>query len=319
MKRFLLPLSAPFRNFVAASLCALAVAGATAAEDATSLRQEEQEVTQWKLDRVASLTSETGWLTLTGLFWLKPGANTFGSAATNTLQLEHAALAPEAGTFLLEGSTVRFVAGADSAVMHDGVPVTDIAMAADITDDPTILESGSLNFYVIDRVGNLGIRVRDTLHPLRTAFHGLDYFPYDASWAVDARFEPYEPYKQISIVNVLGMREDIPASGALVFTHGGMEYRLDALLETPDAEELFIMFADATTGQETYGAGRYLYIPLPSDGTVRVNFNTAYNPPCAFNVFATCPLPPPQNRLAVRVEAGELTYDSPHLQSEPQP
>jgi uncharacterized protein (DUF1684 family) len=99
----------------------------------------------------------------------------------------------------------------------------------------------------------------------------------------------------------------------VVFTHDGKEYRLDALLETPDAEELFIMFADETTGNGTYGAGRYLYIPLPRDGRVRVNFNTAYNPPCAFNVFATCPLPPPQNRLAMRVDAGELNYESPHL------
>ena len=205
------------------------------------------------------------------------------------------------------------MAGAHSTVTHEGAPVTELTLASDATDEPTLLESGTLSFYVIDRVGNLGIRVRDSAHPLRTAFHGLDYFPYDDSWVVNARFEPYEQLKQVSIVNILGMTEKVPAAGALVFTHDGQEYRLDALLETPDAEELFIMFADETTGSETYGAGRYLYIPLPRDGFARVNFNMAYNPPCAFNVFATCPLPPPQNRLAVRVEAGELTYDSPHL------
>jgi uncharacterized protein len=109
------------------------------------------------------------------------------------------------------------------------------------------------------------------------------------------------------------MREDMDAPGALVFTHGGKEYRLDALLEEPEAEELFIMLADETSGDETYGAGRFMYVDLPKDGVVRLNFNRAYNPPCAFNTFATCPLPPPQNRLAVRVEAGELTYDGPHL------
>lgn len=209
---------------------------------------------------------------------------------------------------------MRFAAAANAGITHDGAAVTELTLSSDAADAPTLLQSGTLSFYVIDRTGNLGIRVRDSAHPLRTAFHGLDYFPYDDSWVVNARFEPYTPHKQVPIVNILGMRENVPASGALVFTHGGQEYRLDALLETPDSAELFIMFADDTTGAETYGAGRYLYVPLPRDGYVRVNFNTAYNPPCTFNVFATCPLPPPQNRLAVRVEAGELNYASPHLQ-----
>lgn len=278
------------------------------------LAKERQGVEQWKADRLASLTSEAGWLALTGLFWLKPGENTFGSAGTNALHLDSPSLAPEAGTFVLEGNAVRFDARPHGGVTHEGRAVTDIALAADSTGEPTLLESGTLTFYVIERAGHLGIRVRDSANPLRTKFHGLDYFPNDDSWVMDARFEPYEPHKKIPIVNILGMRENMDSPGALVFMHGGKEYRLDALLEDPSDTDLFIMFADATSGGETYGAGRFMYVPLPHDGLVRLNFNQAYNPPCAFNTFATCPLPPAQNRLAVRVEAGELTYDSPHLQ-----
>jgi len=301
-----------------ALLCFVGLPTASAAVEpatpsAAELAQERQDVASWKTQRLASLTSETGWPTLVGLFWLKPGDNTFGSATTNTLRLDNRSLAGEAGTFVLEGKKVRFIARPGAGVTHDGQPVTTLELAADTTGDPTSLESGSLTFYLIERVGNLGIRVRDSESPLRTNFRGLQYFPLADDWVVNARFEPYQPHKRIPIVNILGMREDMDAPGALVFTHGGKEYRLDALLEEPEAEELFIMLADETSGDETYGAGRFMYVDLPKDGVVRLNFNRAYNPPCAFNTFATCPLPPPQNRLAVRVEAGELTYDGPHL------
>jgi uncharacterized protein (DUF1684 family) len=279
---------------------------------AAELAQERQEVASWKTERLASLTGETGWPTLVGLFWLKPGENTFGSASTSSLHLDNHSLAGEAGTFVLEGKKVRFVARPGAGVTHDGQAVTTIELAADTTGDPTLLKSGSLTFYLIERVGNLGIRVRDSESPLRKNFGALEYFPLADDWVMNARFEPYVPHKKVPIVNILGMREDMDAPGALVFAHGGKEYRLDALLEEPDATELFIMLADETSGDETYGAGRFMYVPLPKDGVVRLNFNRAYNPPCAFNTFATCPLPPPQNRLAVRVEAGELTYASGH-------
>ncbi len=185
-----------------------------------------------------------------------------------------------------------------------------IELASDLTSEPTVLQSGSLSFYLIERVGKLGVRVRDSENPHRKNFTGLQYFPIDDSWVVDARFEPYSPHKKVPIINILGMQEDMDAPGALVFTHDGKEYRLDALLEDPADKELFIMFADGTSGKETYGAGRFMYVPLPSkDSVVRLNFNKAYNPPCAFNMFATCPLPPPQNKMmSVRVEAGEKTY-----------
>jgi len=294
---------------VAAALCA-AAALASAAISSADLTQERAGVEQWKARRLASLTSETGWLTLTGLYWLKPGENTFGRAKSNTLVLDNKSLAERAGAFVVKDGKVHFVARKGANVTHEGKPVSDIELASDLTSDPTVLKSGSLSFYLIERVGKLGIRVRDSENPHRKNFVGLQYFPVDDNWVVDAHFEPYNPRKKVPIINILGMQEDMDAPGALVFTHAGKEYRLDALLEDPADKELFIMFADGTSGKETYGAGRFMYVPLPSkDATVRLNFNKAYNPPCAFNTFATCPLPPPQNKLmTVRVEAGEKTY-----------
>jgi uncharacterized protein (DUF1684 family) len=292
----------------AAALCAASVASAAISKD--DLARERQAVEQWKAQRLASLTSETGWLTLTGLFWLKPGTNTFGRAKSNTLVLDNKSLADRAGSFVVDGHNVRFVARKDAGITHDGEPVSTIELASDLTSEPTLLKSGSLTFYLIERVGKLGVRVRDSENPHRKNFAGLQYFPMNDSWVVDARFEPYTPHKKIPIVNILGMTEDMDAPGALVFTHDGKTYRLDAVLEDPADKELFILFADGTSGKETYGAGRFMYVPLPSkEGLVRLDFNEAYNPPCAFNAFATCPLPPSQNRLrSVRIDAGEKTY-----------
>jgi uncharacterized protein (DUF1684 family) len=293
----------------AAALCAAATL-ASAAISSADLTQERAGVEQWKARRLASLTGETGWLTLTGLYWLKPGENTFGRAKSNTLVLDNKSLEGRAGAFVVKDGKVHFIARKGANVTHEGKPVSDIELASDLTSDPTVLKSGSLSFYLIERVGKLGIRVRDSENPHRKNFVGLQYFPIDDNWVVDAHFEPYNPRKKVPIINILGMQEDMDAPGALVFTHAGKEYRLDALLEDPADKELFIMFADGTSGKETYGAGRFMYVPLPSkDATVRLNFNKAYNPPCAFNTFATCPLPPPQNKLmTVRVEAGEKTY-----------
>ena len=292
----------------AAALCAATLASAAVSTE--ELAKERQGVEQWKARRLASLTSETGWLTLSGLYWLKPGANTFGRAKSNALVLDNPSLADRAGSFVVDGQKVHFVAHTGAGVTHDGQPVSDIALASDLTENPTLLKSGSVTFYLIERVGKLGVRVRDSENPHRKNFAGLQYFPVNDGWVVDAHFEPYTPHKKVPIVNILGMTEDMEAPGALVFTHDGKDYRLDAVLEDPADKELFILFADGTSGKETYGAGRFMYVPLPSkDGLVRLNFNKAYNPPCAFNAFATCPLPPPQNRLrSVRIEAGEKTY-----------
>lgn len=302
-----------------AALCVTALAANTAIADVSALKPSAEElaseqrfVKEWKARRLASLTSETGWLTLVGLYWLKPGENTFGRATGNAFTLNNPALAPLAGSFVMKGNSVHFVAKRNAGITHDGKPVTDIELVDDTKGKPTLLESGSLTFFLIERDGKLGVRVRDAENPHRRNFAGLTYFAESDDWVYNARFEPYQPRKQVRIVNILGMEEDLEAPGAIVFEKDGKEYRLDAVLEEPDAKELFVMFADGTSGKETYGAGRFMYLDLPKDGTVRLNFNIAYNPPCAFNEFATCPLPPPQNRLAVRIDAGEKNYAAGH-------
>jgi len=269
---------------------------------------ETQAIEQWRVQRVGRLTSETGWLTLVGLFWLQPGENAFGRDAKNKVALDHPALAERAGTFVLKDKQVSFTANPGSGVTHDGQTVTTLALVPDTEKDTTILSSGSLRFFVIERAGKLGVRVRDVASPRRTQFKGIPYYDIDPSWHVTARFEPYSPRRSIKIMNILGMEESMDCPGAIVFKKDGQDYRLDAVLEAPDDKELFVMFADATSGRETYGAGRFMYIAMPVENTVEVDFNKAYNPPCAFNDFATCPLPPQQNRLKTKVEAGEKKY-----------
>ena len=263
---------------------------------------------QWRAERVASLTSETGWLTLVGLYWFKDGSNTLGRARSNSIALDFPQFGSRAGTFVLSGSTVRFDSERGGCVRVAGQPMTSAVLNTDASEEPTLLSCGSLQFFVIERGGKYGLRIRDVASRARLGFLGLDYFAFDPGWTVDARFEPYEPHRHVPIVNVLGMDIDMESPGAIVFERDGHEWRLDALLEAPDADSLFIMFADGSSGHETYGAGRFMYVPLPAGDRVKVDFNRAYSPPCAFTSFATCPLPPSQNRIALRVTAGELLY-----------
>ena len=288
----------------AVALAALARLGA-AAPDAAA---EEASVLKWRAERAAALTSDTGWLTLAGLLWLHPGMNSFGSAPGNDLVLGNAALAGHAGVFDVAAGHVRFHAQPGANVELDGAPVEVAELRTDAQGEPTVLASGSLRFFVIARGGKLAVRVRDLDNPRRLGFRGLQYFPVSTQWVVTAHFERYPRGKRIPIVNILGMQEEEPCPGALVFTRNGHQYRLDTVLEEPDAAELFVMLADATSGRETYGGGRFLYVPRPAGDTAVVDFNKAYNPPCALNDFATCPLPPPQNRLPLRIDAGELSY-----------
>jgi hypothetical protein len=290
------------------SLSTLLPAPAGARPDAAQLQSERDAVNKWRTQRIDSLTSDTGWLTLAGLYWLKEGDNSFGRGPGNSLVLDNPALAAAAGTFVRSAQQVRFVAHPGAGVTHDGEPVTALDMIPDTAGEPTVLASGALRFFVIERAGNLGVRVRDLDNPHRLEFRGLSYFPVSTSWVIEARFDPYRPARHIKIMNILGMEQDMESPGAVVFRKGGREWRLDTVFEQPGDQELFIMFADATSGHDSYGAGRFLRTPLPAAGRVHLDFNKAYNPPCALNDFATCPLPPWQNRLQLRIEAGEKTY-----------
>jgi uncharacterized protein (DUF1684 family) len=296
-------------------LIALALEPVGAAPNPQSVidpQAERAQVSEWRARRVEELTSDSGWLTLSGLFWLKQGENSFGRAPDNALVLAHPALAEHCGIFSVSDHRVRFTAAAGSGVTAAGRTVSSLELRADSAGSPTVLASGALRFYLIERAGNLGVRVRDLNNPHRTSFRGFSYFPVSTDWVFDARFEPYQPARRITIINILGMEQQYGSPGALIFTKDGHEWRLDTVLEEPGDKELFIMFADATSGHETYGAGRFLYVALPSAGRTRLDFNKAYNPPCALNDFATCPLPPQQNHLKLRVEAGEKTYAGGH-------
>jgi uncharacterized protein (DUF1684 family) len=263
--------------------------------------------------RLAGLRSESGWLTLVGLAWLKPGANTLGRGSTNTAVVPYPKLPERIGTFVLRDGRVRFTAARGVAVAHDGARVKRLDLVSDRAGAPTILEYGSLRLHVIERAGRHLVRIRDLESPRLREFAGLAWFPIADGWVFDARFEPYVPERTLGIMNVLGYEEPYRLPGRLVFTKDGREWALDALIPPGgDGSELFLMFADGTTGRETYGAGRYLYVDAPRDGHVRVDFNLAINAPCAFNEFATCPLPPRQNRLPLRIEAGEQTYAGAH-------
>ncbi len=265
-------------------------------------------VETWRSERVASLTRPDGWLSLVGLLWLEPGGQSFGRGPDADLRLDNANLPPLAGFFTLTDGAVSFTAAPGAQVRHDERPVTSLALAPDTGGEPTVLSIGTLGFHIIEREGRLGVRVKDSAAPARTGFHGLEYFPIDAGWHLTAEFIPYAPEKRIPILNVLGMQVEMVSPGALVFEVHGQEYRLDPVLEE-GSTDWFVMLADETSGHDTYGAGRYLYVTPPENGRTVIDFNKAYNPPCAFSNFATCPLPPLQNRLPLSITAGEKAYE----------
>ena len=268
----------------------------------------EKEIRDWQAGRAKGLLRDTGWLTLTGLFWLDEGESSVGSAPANAVRLPEGKAPETVGTLVRTGKSVTLTTAPGAIVTVDGTPVGSIEMKPDTSGEPTVVEVGPVQFLVIERGDRVGVRVRDREHPALTTFRGLQYFPTDRKFRVEARLEPYDPPKQIPILNIVGIVEPLPSPGALVFEIDGQEYRLDPIIEE-GSDELFVIFSDATSGKETYPPGRYLYAKAPGeDGTTILDFNKAYNPPCAFTEFATCPLPPRQNRLPVRIEAGEKVY-----------
>jgi len=270
------------------------------------------EIEAWRQDRDKGLRDENGWLTLVGLYWLDEGENKIGSDAGNKVIFPEGKAPAVAGTLVRHGKEVQLNPAPGAGFTADGKPVTaPFSLQADAQGKPTVLHLGSVSFFVIQRGDKVGIRMKDSQSPALAAFHGLDYFPLQAAWRVEARFEPYKPAKKIPIANVLGQVSQDDSPGAVVFDWQGKTYRIDAL-PGDDKGGLFLIFADQTNGKESYGAGRFLDTDPPRDGKVVVDFNTAYNPPCAFTAFATCPLPPAQNRLALRVEAGEKKYGEGH-------
>jgi uncharacterized protein (DUF1684 family) len=263
-----------------------------------------QEIGDWRAKREEGLRAPDGWLAVVGLHWLREGTSTVGSAKGSDILLPPSA-PPRVGTIDFTKGQAVFHAAPGVPVKSQDKPVADLALHSDKAGKPDVLALGPLSLYVIDRGGRQALRVKDTESAPRRGFHGLDWYPVSESYRIQARFTPYDPPKQIPIANVVGMVDPLPSPGYVTFQIGGRELRLDPVLEEPDAKELFFIFRDATAGKDTYPAGRFLYSAMPKDGAVVLDFNKAYSPPCAFTSFATCPLPPRQNRLDVRIEAGE--------------
>ncbi len=260
----------------------------------------------WHTGRLDRLRQPDGWLSLAGLYWLEDGAHTVGFDSSNAVVFPPKAPA-RVGTLVVADDTVTLRVADGVDVLHEGTPVEEITLTDDSDGAPTVVELGSLSWHAIRRSRGLGIRLRDAESATLRDFDGIATFAPDAGWRLDARFEPYDPPRTLTIPSITGVPEDSPSPGALVFTHDGSEHRLDVTGE-PGDDQYFVVFGDATNGGATYGGGRFVYVDAPDEGRTVVDFNRAYNPPCVFTPYATCPLPPPQNRLPFRVEAGEKTW-----------
>lgn len=263
------------------------------------------EVEAWREGRYAGLRGDIGWLTLAGLGWLRPGVNRVGSDPAAEVVLP--AGPPTAGTVTVTDDGVV----ADGEFRHDGRLASALRLVSDQEGEATMMELGSLRICLVERGGRLALRTWDLDAPGRRSFSGIDHWPIDPDWRLDARFDA-TPDRAIAVPDVLGTKEEEPSPGDVVFEVAGEAYRLQAL---PGGEsgELWLVFADATNGHETYGGGRFLYTSaLDAASALVVDFNRAYNPPCVFSPYATCPLPWPANRLPLRIEAGERMYGAGH-------
>ncbi|HLF27157.1 MAG TPA: DUF1684 domain-containing protein [Anaerolineae bacterium] len=264
-------------------------------------------IENWRRAMDEKLRAENGWLALAGLFWLHEGHNRFGADPSNDIVLPPGSAPDYVGSFEFHAGQTQLHVAAGQVVTVNGERVTEAPLQPDSSSTPSIVELGDLTLVVLQRGTRYAIRVRDKNSLARKAFPRRRWFPIQEAYRVSGTFIPYNPPKPMSLMTVLGYPEDRASPGYVEFTLIGTVARLDALPTV--SGELFLIFSDQTAGTLTYPAGRYLYTPRPVDGAVTLDFNKAYNPPCAFTPFATCALPPPQNRLPFRIEAGELYED----------
>lgn len=281
-----------------------------------STKQQERSYTEsverWHAKRLAALKKDDGWLSLAGLYPLPEGEYTFGADSANDIVFPPGKAADSIGTFIVNSDRVRVKILPRIAVRINGSPVGNIIIYNSSMADPPVLTHGSLRMYVIERGGKLFLRLKDTKHPRLTSFEGIDRFPVSKEWRVKAKFKPNATVDSINVSNVLGQTTPEPLHGKLVFSIDGKEYSL-APLGDPGGDEFFIIFGDETNGETTYGGGRYIYADTPGkNGITYIDFNKAYNPPCVFSAHATCPLPPPENRLPIKITAGEKNYGTEH-------
>lgn len=271
----------------------------------------EAETLKWRSERLAQLTKVDGWLSLIGLHFLKEGANTVGSAKDNDVVLARGPARLGVATVGPDGKvTLKPDAAAGVKIGGESVAEGELKPGAGAVK-PTLVTAGTVTFFVIERGGKKALRVKDSESERRKKFVGLDYFDIDPAWRIEARWVEFEKSRLMPITNMLGQTSPSPVPGKAVFERNGKTYELLPIDEGRD-EPLFFVISDATSGKETYGASRFVYADWPKDGKVILDFNRAENPPCAFTPFATCPLPPKENRLPFAVTAGEKDYRGEH-------
>jgi uncharacterized protein (DUF1684 family) len=256
-----------------------------------------------------SLREPFSWLALAGLFWLQEGENTFGADAKHPIVLPADSGPQTAGTFILQDGSVRFESEPGVAATIDDHPVTNTIMKADVSGEPTYLHLGELRFVVIQRGGQLAIRMWYSQHPNRLNFKGRKWYQPKDEYKKVARINPYHPPKKVMVSDMIGNQIESEMHASLVFKHAGQEIALDAARSRDG--RYFIIFKDATSGQTTYPSARFLISEELDDETVVIDFNKAFSPPCAFTDYATCPLPTPENVLSIPIAAGEL-YQKDH-------
>ena len=273
-----------------------------------TLQQSEtyqQTIETWRASRHERLSKPDGWLTLVGLEWLKDGENRVGSAVDNDIQLSGGPA--HWGSVFLQGDQLRFVSSDANHVSINGESLEQAELLADNKGEATLVAAGTLSFYTIFR-GSYALRVKDSQAKALLGFKGVSNYSIDGSWRINGRFIRAEEGASIEIANVLGQIDESPVFGVFEFEKDGKTHSLLGL-GSEESERLWFIFADRTSGHGTYGAGRFLYSDgMPQNGRLVVDFNKAYNPPCAFNPYSTCPLPPQRNRMNLLVTAGEKDF-----------
>ena len=266
----------------------------------------EKEIADWRDGRLQRLTKPEGWLSLVGMHWLEVGKTRVGAGADNGTRL--AVGPPQIGLVSVDrDGGIEFTPEADAGILIDGQPAgRQVKLIPDSDGTPTVVgfNKGDASFIVIKRGGKYALRVRDALAPTRSNFPGSPSFDIDPSFRFDARFTAHPPGKKIDIVNILSMVEPMDNPGTVTFVKDDKSYTLEAVDEGD--HKLFLIYADRTSGHESYAAARFLYAEYPdASGMTVVDFNKGYNPPCAFSEFSTCPMPPLSNRLDLAINAGE--------------
>jgi uncharacterized protein len=266
------------------------------------------EIAKFREAREAVLKTDTGWLTIAGLFFLTRPETTFGSDQANDIVLPAGAPA-RAGTFLLRDGKVSVKAASSVSFGLNGNTITSAELKSDGAGTPDRIVLKDLTLWVHQSGDRLAIRLRDKNNHLRREFTGLNWYPVKPAYRVTAAYVPYDTPETMQIPNILGDIDTMVSPGTAAFEMDGQRMQMVAIADPDHPKELWFIFRDLTTGKETDPAARFLYTPLPENGRVTLDFNRSQNPPCAYNAFATCPLPPQPNRMPVRVEAGEKIYE----------